>query len=153
MSVSIPNPMGLRIGAGGPPIAVAPLTLGISDLPKIQVGLDKLQVGLDKVQVALDKIQIGVDPLDVSIRLKEIPSVRMHLPAHFEIGLRVAGRELLCLRLCGEAQVITEPYVPNPAERCGSRPTLQPGPITHVPGVYVEEVLATQLVDKQADGS
>jgi hypothetical protein len=29
--------------------------------------------------------------------------------------------ELMCVRLCGEAQMITEPYVPNPCERCGER--------------------------------
>jgi hypothetical protein len=28
--------------------------------------------------------------------------------------------ELLSLRLCGEAQIITEPYEPNPCEICGS---------------------------------
>jgi hypothetical protein len=27
--------------------------------------------------------------------------------------------ELMCLRLCGEAQMITEPYHPNPCEVCG----------------------------------
>ena len=132
MSVKIPNPMGLRIGAGGPPIAVAPLTVGVSNLPKIQVGVDKLQIGLDKIQIGVDKLQVGLDPIDLSVRLEKIPSVRVHLPAHFELGLRVAGRELLCLRLCGEGQVITEPYVPNPAERCSRRLQYEPGQLDHV---------------------
>jgi hypothetical protein len=51
---------------------------------------------------------------------KEIPSVRAHVPANFRLGLSVFGVELAALHLCGEAQVITEPYVPNPCERCGT---------------------------------
>jgi hypothetical protein len=27
---------------------------------------------------------------------------------------------LFCIRLCGEAQIITEPYRPNPCESCGT---------------------------------
>jgi len=45
----------------------------------------------------------------------------------------------MCVRLCGEAMAITEPFVPNPCERCGhptrvvnvpdqpDRPTPAPG--------------------------
>jgi hypothetical protein len=37
--------------------------------------------------------------------------------------------ELMNLRLCGEAQIITEPYRPNPCETCATvqRPTPLPG--------------------------
>ncbi len=57
---------------------------------------------------------------DLNLRIKEIPSVRAHVPADIRVGLSVLGVELLSLRLCGEAQVITEPYKPTPCERCGS---------------------------------
>jgi hypothetical protein len=62
---------------------------------------------------------LTINPLDVSVRLKEIPSIRTHIPANFAIGLSVLGYDLACVRLCGEAQVITEPYEPNPCEHCG----------------------------------
>jgi len=95
-------------------------TFDISRIPKIQVGLDP----------------ITVEPLDVSVRITEIPSIRAHVPANFTIGLSILGYDLACVRLCGEAQVITEPYVPNPCEHCGQvhrAPTPQPVPGTVVP--------------------
>ena len=66
------------------------------------------------------------------MRLKEIPSIRTHVPALFTLGLSVLGYELVCARLCGEAQVITEPYEPNPCEHCG-KPHRTPVPGTSVP--------------------
>ena len=75
----------------------------ITHLPKISIGLDP----------------ITINPLDVSVRIKEVPSLRTHVPASFTLGLSLLGYELACLRLCGEAQVINEPYVPNPCEHCG----------------------------------
>jgi hypothetical protein len=76
---------------------------------------------LPKIQLAADPITINpltVNPLDVSVRLKEFPSVRGHIPANFTVALSLLGIQLVRLQLCGEAQVITEPYVPNPCERC-----------------------------------
>jgi hypothetical protein len=67
---------------------IAPISLGITDLP------------------------------DVNLRLKEIPDTRAHLPAHFEVGFCVLGFKLFSISLCGEAQVITEPYVPHRMELC-----------------------------------
>ena len=62
--------------------------------------------------------------MDVGIRLEKIPDIRGHLPADFSVGLSLLGVELACVRLCGEAQVITEPYRPNPCEVCGERRAL-----------------------------
>jgi hypothetical protein len=91
-------------------VEISPTTFGlnldfthIADIPKITIGVD----------------QITINPLDVSVRLKEIPSIRAHIPANFAIGLSVLGYDVACVRLCGEAQVITEPYQPNPCEHCG----------------------------------
>ena len=82
---------------------------------------DTYHINLDHIA----KISIGVDPLtieplDVSVRLKEFPSIRGHIPANYSIGFSVLGLQLFCIRLCGEAQVITEPYHPNPCEVCGA---------------------------------
>lgn len=94
---------------------------------------------LPKIEIALDPIElepITVNPLDVSVRIKEIPSIRTHVPALFTLGLSVLGYELLCARLCGEAQVITEPYEPNPCEHCGKphrTPTPVPVPVPNEP--------------------
>ncbi|MEP7000984.1 MAG: hypothetical protein ABI969_10940 [bacterium] len=63
---------------------------------------------------------VGVTSLpDVNIRIREIPSVRAHIPANFRLGFSLLGVELAALHLCGEAQIITEPYVANPCEGCG----------------------------------
>lgn len=74
---------------------------------------------LPKIQLSIDPLEIK--PLDVSLRLKEIPSIRGHLPADFRVGFSLFGVEIATLRLCGEAQVITEPYTPNPCEVCTPR--------------------------------
>ncbi len=70
------------------------------------------------------------------MRIREIPSIRTHVPAYFTLGLSILGYELACARLCGEAQVITEPYEPNPCEHCG-KPHRQsvPGPAELEPEV------------------
>lgn len=94
-------------------VEIHPSTFGIdithiADIPKISIGLDPITVE-----------PLTINPLDVSVRLKEIPSIRTHIPANFAIGLSVLGYDLACVRLCGEAQVITEPYRPTPCEHCG----------------------------------
>lgn len=68
-----------------------------------------------------DSYTVAVSSLpDLNLRIREIPSVRAHIPANFRLGFSVLGVELAALHLCGEAQVITEPFVPNPCERCGA---------------------------------
>lgn len=65
---------------------------------------------------------IEIKPIDVSIRLKEIPSVRGHLPLNYKVGLTLLGREVACVSLCGQGQFITEPYVPYPCEPRPQKP-------------------------------
>ncbi|MEP7347783.1 MAG: hypothetical protein ABI877_21110, partial [Gemmatimonadaceae bacterium] len=48
------------------------------------------------------------------------------IPANFRLGFSIFGVELAALHLCGEAQIITEPYVPNPCEGCGPARQLPP---------------------------
>jgi len=83
----------------------------IDKIPKITVGVDPLHVSVD----SLPKITFESD---VALRITEIPSVRTHLPADFSVGVSILGVELMCVRLCGEGQIITEPYTPNLCEHC-----------------------------------
>ena len=127
MSVDIPDSFDLDVSLsggisttlGGSIGAVGPVTLaGIPDTYHIHVEkLPKIQLGIDPVTI---------NPLTLNIALKEVPSLRTHLPADFSVGFSLLGMELFCIRLCGEAQVINEPYRSNPCERCG--PELQPAP-------------------------
>lgn len=74
-------------------------------------------IGIDKLPtVNLNLHPIEIKPLDLSFRIKEIPSIRAHLPLDYKVGFSLLGRELACIRLCGQGQVITEPYVPYPCE-------------------------------------
>lgn len=124
MSISIPQPFITQVGVAQPfrvraegiPSA---FTLGVTDLPTVHIAVDELptiRLSVDNVA----RIPIAFEPIE--IRLTEIPSVRTHLPADFAVGFSVWGTEIGAIRLCGEAQVITEPYRPNPCEVCGPVP-------------------------------
>lgn len=94
--------------------------LRIRELPTIDMRIRELpEIRLAVTQ--LPKVQMAIDPLELSLRLKEIPAIRMHLPASFRIGLSVLGAEIAAISLCGEAQLITEDYLPNPCENCDPR--------------------------------
>ncbi|MGH8428483.1 MAG: hypothetical protein ACRES7_10980 [Gammaproteobacteria bacterium] len=99
--------------------------IDVDNLPKIQLGVDAVHINVD----SLPKIQLGVDPMTVNmnIAVTEIPNTRVHFPADFSVGLSLFGMELLCVRLCGEAQMINEPYRPNPCEVC--TPPLERQPV------------------------
>ena len=112
-----------KISVGLDALELKKLSLGLDplELKKLTVGLDpielkKLSIGLDPVEVKLAPIKLGLDP--VELRLTQFPNIRAHFPADFHVGISLLGHELIGLRLCGEAQAITEPYVPNPCERC-----------------------------------
>ncbi len=106
-----------------PTITIAKLTAGIDPITinKLQAGIDPLSIGitkLPKVQIGLDPVQLNLGPIDFNFSLKEIPSIWVHLPLHFGFGLKVLGHDLLSAKVAGEAQVITEPYEPNACEHC-----------------------------------
>jgi hypothetical protein len=102
--------------------SVGPVSVtGIPDTYYFNV--DKLpQIDIKFEPVTLEPITYNPIPLNLSI--KEIPSTRTHLPANYSVGVSLLGVDVLCIRLCGEAQVITEPYIPNPCEVCGVVPPL-----------------------------
>lgn len=102
--------------------------VNVTDLPDIAVSYvgsvgpvsvsgipDTYAVGI----TAIPQIRLRADPVDLTVRIAEIPSVRGHVPSDYRLGLCILGFEIVSLRLCGETQVITERYVPNPCERCG----------------------------------
>jgi len=105
--------------------AVGPVTLGgipsnytfnIKELPKIEVGLDPVEGRL-----TLDPVTVKLEPIETNLSIKEIPSVRVHLPANYALAFSIFGVEIAALQLCGEGQVITEPYEPSPCEVCGGQ--------------------------------
>ena len=87
-------------------------TINVPSIPKISVGLDPITVRPLTIE------PLTIRPLDLTVRIREFPSIRAHLPANFTLAFGALGYELFCLRLCGEAQIITEPYDPNPCEDC-----------------------------------
>ena len=114
-----------------PDVDVADLpTVDVNVLPTVDVDVSALPdlkitsvgaVGPVTLAGIPDSYTVAVSTLpDLNVRIREIPSVRAHVPANFRLGFSVFGVELAALHLCGEAQIITEPYVPNPCERCGS---------------------------------
>ena len=112
--------LGGSLGSVGP-VTVAGIpssfTISIQSLPKVSLGIDPITI--NKVQLGIDPLEIK--PVEMHMSIDKIPDIRAHLPADFHVGLSLLGMELMCVRLCGEAQMITEPYVPNPCERCGER--------------------------------
>lgn len=70
---------------------------------------------------------IKIEPIDFSLRVKEIPSIRAHLPLNYKVGFTFLGRELACINLCGQGQAITEPYHPYPCEpQISKQPFMSP---------------------------
>ena len=128
MSISIPQPFVTSVGVAQPfrtRLEGIPSTysFGVTELPTVHVAVDDfptIHLSVDQIP----RIQFALEPLE--IRLTEIPSVRTHVPADFAVGFSLWGMEVGAIRLCGEAQIITEPYRPNPCEICGPRPSIQP---------------------------
>ena len=112
MSLTIPSyfdfgDLGLNIDVHGIPTSYT-----------FNANVSPLTLNLGPIEVR----PLELRPVDLSLRLKEIPSVRVHLPLDYRVALSVLGKELMCVRLCGQGQVITEPYVANPCEaRVGLR--------------------------------
>lgn len=109
MSVSIPQPF-VTTGSATLTLTNNPLKTEISGIP------DSLTITMGNIP----EMKLGITALPpVELKITELPSIRAHLPAAFNVGLSVLGIELVSVRLCGEAQMITEPYKPNPCEGCG----------------------------------
>lgn len=87
----------------------------VKELPRIELADINTNISVKE----MPRIEIEASTastLDVSI--KEIPDVRAHLPAHYNLGISIFGVEVINFSLCGESQVITEKYVPRRMELC-----------------------------------
>lgn len=87
----------------------------VKELPRIELGDINTNIRVKEIP----RIEIDANTrstLDLSI--KEIPDVRAHLPAHYNLGISIFGVEVINFSLCGESQVITEKYVPRRMELC-----------------------------------
>jgi hypothetical protein len=82
----------------------------------------------------IPEIRIGMTHFPpIEMRLTELPSVRTHVPASFKVGFSILGIELMKVQLCGEAQMITEPYKPNPCESSErARPPIDPAKLAEI---------------------
>lgn len=126
--VDLSGSVGTRVSGG--------LAIDITHIPKLSLTLDPLDVNLRPLDITIRPLDITVRPLDIklqpidlSIALKEVPRIRGHIPADFSLCVSILGREIAALRLCGEAQVITEPYKANPCEVCGDANDLRLQPV------------------------
>ena len=82
ITVSSVGPIGPVTIAGIPGIP-NPFHIAIDNIPKIQLGVDKVQLGLDPLEVK---------PLSIALALKEMPSIRGHLPVTIpNVAQRGAG--------------------------------------------------------------
>jgi hypothetical protein len=116
MSVSIPSSFDFGVDLG--------VDLDVSGIPTSY----SVNAAVQPLTLHLNLSPVEVRPIDFSLRLKEIPAIRAHLPLDYRVGLTLLGAELLSVRLCGQGQVITEPYEANPCElRLGAQrqPSLQ----------------------------
>jgi len=114
MSVKIPSSFGIDLD-----IFDFGVDLDLNAVVDAKVGLDgKLDVDIPtNYGISIDKLPpIEIKPIDFSMRIKEIPSIRAHLPLNYKIGFNLLGREMACIHLCGQGQAITEPYIPYPCE-------------------------------------
>jgi hypothetical protein len=101
----------------------------IKEFPKIELGEINVRVKeVPRLTVDSNVAVTQLPPINTNISIKEIPEIkfaltslpdtRVHLPANFNVGLSVLGVCLINLSLCGEAQIITEKYVPRRMELC-----------------------------------
>jgi hypothetical protein len=78
-----------------------------------------LLIGDRNQPVATDsKVEILNLPRFTLQDIKDMMKVRVRIPNYSQVCFKVMGLELFCICVNGEGQVITEPYVPNAAERC-----------------------------------
>ncbi len=99
-------------------IPVLDSNIRIKEIPKMEINSEATLNSDNTIRIKeIPEIHTN-SKTDSVIRIKEIPDVRTHLPAHYNIGIKILGFEIASFSLCGESQVITEKYKPNTYERC-----------------------------------
>ena len=117
MGVTIPQPFKSKLTD---PVEVQLLstTIGLNLGP---ITVNPITLNPISATLTLNPVHVSIDHLPpIEIRLTELPSIRAHLPVDMGVCMSLFGVDLMAIRLCGEAQMITEPYHPNPCERCGN---------------------------------
>lgn len=91
-----------------------------------------------KQPVATDsKIEILNLPRFTLQDIKDMMKVRVHVPNYSNVCFKIFGVEMFSVCMSGEAQIITEPYVPNAAENCETdccEPDTRPFPESNANG-------------------
>ena len=101
----------------------------IKEFPTINLGEMSVRVKEIPTLTVDSKVAVTqLPPINTNVAIKELPEIkfaltslpdtRVHLPANFNVGLSVLGVCLVNVSLCGEAQIITEKYVPRRMEIC-----------------------------------
>ncbi len=78
----------------------------------------KLKGDKDEPVATDSKIEIVNLPRFTLQDIKDMMKVRVRIPNYSNVCFKVLGVELFSVCMSGEGQVITEPYIPNAAERC-----------------------------------
>ncbi|WP_339697969.1 hypothetical protein [uncultured Marixanthomonas sp.] len=58
--------------------------------------------------------------------IKDLMKQRVRIPNYSNVCFKMLGVEFFSICVGGESQIITEPYVPNAAERCEEDPCCKP---------------------------
>lgn len=72
----------------------------------------------DKPVATDSKIELVNLPKFTLQDIKDMMKVRIRIPNYSQVCFKLLGQEVFSICINGEGQVITEPYVPNAAERC-----------------------------------
>jgi hypothetical protein len=97
-----------------PTINLGEISTRVKEFPRLTVDSNVAVTQLPPINtnVAIKELP------EIKVALTSIPDTRVHLPANFNLGLSVLGICLVNVSLCGEAQIITEKYVPRRMEIC-----------------------------------
>ncbi|MEM7551586.1 MAG: hypothetical protein AAF363_18020 [Bacteroidota bacterium] len=83
--------------------------------------------GDSKEPVATDsKVEILNLPRFTLQDIKDMMKNRVRIPNYSNVCFKMLGVEFFSICVSGEGQIITEPYVPNAAERCEEDPCCEP---------------------------
>jgi hypothetical protein len=118
------------------PITITPLSIGITELPDINLNakLDPVQLETDSKlktdsTVKTDSL-LNTDSkvdLNLDVRISELPQIdlqlglrpmRFHLPLSYEFCLKVFGIKVFEFKTCGEGMFIAEDYKAKSTEKC-----------------------------------
>ena len=105
MSVSIPSSFDFGVDLG--------VDLDISGIPT------SYSINANVAPMSLNLGPIDIRPIDFSLRVKEIPAIRAHLPLDYRVGLTVLGavkaplprNTLRTVYLCDDGKVGSGPRV------------------------------------------